>query len=328
MSADGTPAGTAPADPVEPEFDDGPIGADDAPPPAPSKPPFAWSSVIGPIIVGILFICGWYLFAYNLHNNFTPSGKPIIVPPPHRLFDDVQLRQCPGGLDFMLNGNVPKGSNLPAGCVVTSKIVQATITTVKTAFVGLLLSMLLGMMLAILMSSARWLERSLWPYLIALQAIPILAITPVVIRVFGANFKARVITAVIISIFPIVKNTLFGLLSAEQHQHDLFTLSQASWFTRLFKLQLPNALPAVFTGFQISAGLAVIGAVVGDFFFSRGDTGLGRLVTDFFVNNQGGPMVICAIISAIVGIAFFVAFGLLNKLAVGKWYVTARRTAA
>ncbi len=72
---------------------------------------------------------------------------------------------------------------------------------------------------------------------------------------------------VIISIFPIVSNTLFGLLSAERSQHDLFTLHNASRRTRLRKLQLPAALPAIFTGFRIAAGLSVIGAVVGELFF-------------------------------------------------------------
>jgi NitT/TauT family transport system permease protein len=307
---------------------DGPIGADDSPPPTLYKPPFQWSSVIGPIIVGFLFIGAWYLLAYNLDNNFTPSGKPILVPPPHRLLDDVQVSNCPGTLSYFLNGSLPAGAQPIPGCINSSKIVQATIITLKTAITGLVLSIIIGMLLATVMSSARWLERSLWPYLIALQAIPIVAITPVVIKTLGANFQARILTTVIISIFPIVKNTLFGLLSAEQNQHDLFTLSQASWFTRWSKLQLPNALPAVFTGFQISAGLAVIGAVVGDFFFSRGTTGLGRLIVDFFIDNQGGVMVICAIIAALVGIAFFVVFGVLNKLAVGKWYVTTGRTGA
>ncbi len=75
---------------------------------------------------------------------------------------------------------------------------------------------------------------------------------------------------VIISIFPIVSNTLFGLLSAERSQHDLFTLHDASRRTRLRKLQLPAALPAIFTGFRIAAGLSVIGAVVGELFFRRG----------------------------------------------------------
>ena len=81
------------------------------------------------------------------------------------------------------------------------------------------------------------------------------------------------IVCVIISLFPIIVNTLFGLQSADRAMHDLFTLQHASRSTRLRKLMFPAALPAIFAGLRISAGLSVIGAIVGDFFFGRGDTG-------------------------------------------------------
>ena len=68
----------------------------------------------------------------------------------------------------------------------------------------------------------------MWPYLIAAQAVPILAIAPLIGNIFGFGFGSRVLVCVIISIFPIVSNTLFGLLSAEPSQHDLFTLKGAS----------------------------------------------------------------------------------------------------
>ena len=78
---------------------------------------------------------------------------------------------------------------------------------------------------------------------------------------------------VIISLFPIIVNTLFGLQSADRGMHDLFTLHHASRWTRLRKLMFPAALPAMFAGLRISAGLSVIGAIVGDFFFGRGQAG-------------------------------------------------------
>ena len=282
------------------------------------------AAIIGPLVVLGLFIGLWYLLAYNLDNNFTPSGKPVIIPPPHRLFDDVQVRGCPGGLRYITGGELPEGATPVPGCVNAQKIWEGAVISLQTAFTGLAIAIVLGVALAVLMSTANWLERSIWPYLIALQAVPIIAITPLIIRTVGANFKSRVLTTVIIAIFPIVKNTLFGLLSAEQSHHDLFTLGGAGWWTRLRKLELPGALPAMFAGFQISAGLAVIGAVVGDFFFSRGRTGIGRLIVDFFTNNAGGLMVICAGLTALMGIAFFVGFGLLSKLAIGRWHTTVR----
>ncbi|GIT00858.1 MAG: hypothetical protein CM1200mP26_25700 [Acidimicrobiales bacterium] len=84
----------------------------------------------------------------------------------------------------------------------------------------------------------------------------------------------------IISLFPIIMNTLFGLQSADRGLHDLFTLHHAGRMTRMRKLMFPSALPAVFAGLRISAGLSVIGAIVGDFFFGKGDAGIGQLLAN------------------------------------------------
>ena len=147
--------------------------------------------------------------------------------------------------------------------------------------VGLAIAIVLGMLFAILMSQAKWVERSLFPYAVVLQTIPILALVPLIGFWFEFNFRSRVIVCVLIAIFPIINNTLFGLLSADQGQHDLFTLHDSSRFTRLWRLQLPAGMPAIFSGFRISAGLAVIGAIVGDFFFRQGDPGIGKLIDNY-----------------------------------------------
>ena len=93
---------------------------------------------------------------------------------------------------------------------------------------------------------------------------------PVIGFAFGFNFRSRVLVCVLIALFPIITNTLFGLLSVDHGQHDLFTLHGAGRWKRLWKLQFPTAPPNIFTGLRISAGSSVIGAVVGDFFFVQG----------------------------------------------------------
>ncbi len=80
------------------------------------------AAIIGPLVVLGLFIGLWYLLAYNLDNNFTPSGKPVIIPPPHRLFDDVQVRGCPGGIQYITGGELPEGATPVPGCVNAQKI--------------------------------------------------------------------------------------------------------------------------------------------------------------------------------------------------------------
>ena len=179
---------------------------------------------------------------------------------------------------------------------------------------------------AIVMSQARWLERSIWPYLVAMQAIPILALVPIIGSIFGFEINSRIFVCVLISLFPIVSNTLFGLLSAERGQHDLFTLHHVSRWTRLRKLQLPNAMPTIFTGFRIAAGLSVIGAIVGEIFFKRGDKGVGILLDSYRSRAQFPQMYGALLLAAALGIVVFIIFGWLNNLVVGRWYESTRKS--
>jgi NitT/TauT family transport system permease protein len=179
--------------------------------------------------------------------------------------------------------------------------------------------------LAVLMSTRRWLERATWPYLVAVQSAPILALTPLIRALIDGTQRQRVLVVVLISIFPIVSNTLFGLLSAEKSQHELFTLQGASRWTRLSKLQFPAALPNIFVGLRISAGLAVIGAVVGDFYFAQGGVvGIGAQI-DIYRNRLWGAELITAILLAsALGLVVFLFFGWVQRLAIGKWHITNR----
>ncbi|MEX1043942.1 MAG: ABC transporter permease subunit, partial [Acidimicrobiia bacterium] len=128
----------------------------------------------------------------------------------------------------------------------------------------------------------------------------------------------------IISIFPIIVNTLFGLLSAPRAMHDLFTLHQASRLTRLRKLMFPAALPALFAGLRIAAGLSVIGAIVGDFFFARGEVGIGQLLLRYANRLQGEQLLASIIVSSALGVAVFLFFGWLQDRLIGGWNETGR----
>ena len=163
-------------------------------------------------------------------------------------------------------------------------------------------------------------QNSVWPFLIALQAMPILAFVPLIGTVIGFDFRARVMVCVIIAIFPIVANTLFGLLSVDKGYHELMSLNGASRWTRLMKLQYPAAMPSIFTGLQISAGLSVVGAVVGDFFFRQGEPGLGRLINLYQASTEYEQMYGAVIMSALLGILVFIMFGWLGNRVVGNWH--------
>lgn len=257
---------------------------------------------LGPIAVFVVFIGFWYFMSYvGIEKIF---GKPsFLVPPPHTVIKE-------GFLD----------------ATARSQILSSAWLSLRVAIAGLLIAIVLGMSLAIVMSQARWIERSIYPYMVALQAIPILAFVPLIGSILGFTFRSRVLVCVILAIFPIVANTLFGLLSADRGQHDLFTLHGASRWTRLRKLQLPAAMPSIFTGFRISAGLSVIGAIVGDFFFRQGERGLGSQIDVFRSRNQNPEMFAAVIVAALMGIAVFWFFGFLSNRVVGSWHEQTRRT--
>jgi NitT/TauT family transport system permease protein len=193
----------------------------------------------------------------------------------------------------------------------------------RTAFVtliGLAIAAALGILWAVLMSQARWVERSLFPYAVILQCVPILALVPLIGFWFGFEYPARIIVCVMIAVFPMVSNTLFGLQAADRGQRELFQLQHASRWTTLWKLQFPGALPAIFAGLRISAGLSVVGAVVGDFFFRQGDPGLGALISNFQASVEAEPLFATIMLASLFGVAIFLVFSWIGRLAVGKWH--------
>ena len=192
--------------------------------------------------------------------------------------------------------------------------------SVEVVFTGLAIAIVIGVVWAMVMAQAKWAEQALFPYAVVLQCIPILALVPLIGALDGTGFKARVVVTVMISVFPMVATTLFGLQSVDRGQRELFTLSGAGRLTMLRKLQFPAALPSIFVGLRTSAGLSVIGAIVGDQFFQRGTPGLGVLIE---VDNSRllGPQMYAAILTAsALGVAIFLVFGLLGRLAVGRWH--------
>ncbi len=193
---------------------------------------------------------------------------------------------------------------------------------IRLALGGLAISIAIGVAIAVAMSQAKWIEVSGYPYAVLLQTVPILALVPLIGLWFGFGFGARLTVVVIISLFPIITNTLFGLKSAEDGLHDLFTLHTRSRWARLLKLQLPASLPAMFTGFQISAGLSVIGAIVGDFFFGRGERGLGNLINLYAARLRPEELFGALVFSTLLGIAVFVSFGWARTRLTGHWHET------
>jgi NitT/TauT family transport system permease protein len=180
---------------------------------------------------------------------------------------------------------------------VIRPMLEALLNTTEVAAVGLLLAAGLGIGWAVLMSLAGWAERILYPYAVILQTIPILALVPLVGIWFGYGFAARVIVCVIIALFPMISTTLFGLQSASRAAHDLFTLHRSG-----------------------RAGLSVIGALVGDYFFQQGPAGIGGLLRTYTLRLQMDALFTAITLTALFGVAVFALFALLDRLIIGRWY--------
>jgi len=159
-------------------------------------------------------------------------------------------------------------------------ILDAGLLTGQAAVLGLSLSLILGTFISLLFGEFTWIRRGFLPYAIFLQTVPIIAVAPLIINWLGPGFWSVVLITLMVSLFPIISNTTTGLLSVPEELEDLFQLYEASRWQRLFRLRFPHAIPHLMTGARTSAGLAVIGAIVGEFFagYSSQDKGLGFLI--------------------------------------------------
>lgn len=278
----------------------GPVAepAGGAPAAGPARPRFRLSAdgpVVrygGPLAVLAAVLGLWYFVSYVV---LEPSRR-FLLPAPHVVVTDGLFGPSISGM------------------------LEALGRTATVALTGLAIAFVIGVVWAIVMSQEKWAERSLFPYAVVLQCIPILALVPLIGFWFGFGFTARVFVCVLIALFPIVSNTLFGLKSVDPGLRRLFTLHHAGRLTVLRKLEAPAALPALFEGLRVAAGLSVVGAIVGDFFFKQGDPGIGILIDTFRARLQSPELFASIILASLLGVAVFLFFGLLSRRVVGRWY--------
>ncbi|WAC57544.1 ABC transporter permease [Gordonia sp. SL306] len=247
--------------------------------------------VLGPAAVFVAVLGLWSLVSYVI----LPEQRRFLVPPPGDVFAAA------------LTG--------PEAAHMWSALGRTTVV----ALVGLAIAFVVGVGWAVVMSQARWIENSLFPYAVVLQCIPILAVVPVVGFWFGFGFVSRVLVCVLIALFPIVSNTLFGLRSVDVGHRDLFALHCTSRWVRLRKLEIPSALPGLFAGLRISAGLSVVGAVVGDFFYKQNSPGIGILMDTYRARRESAELFAAASLASLLGVSVFVVFGWIGQRVVGRW---------
>ena len=191
--------------------------------------------------------------------------------------------------------------------------------TALAAAIGFAASTVFGVAAAVLLSSARWVQRAFYPYAVFFQTVPIIAIAPLLVVWIGYGLKTVAVSAFIVSAFPVVANTLAGLLSTEPALRDLFRLYGAGKVDTMLKLRLPFALPATLTGLRIAAGLAVIGAIVGEFIAGGG---LGGVIDVSLTQQRVDKVFAGVLLASLLGLTLFLIVNLISRLALRNWHAS------
>jgi NitT/TauT family transport system permease protein len=205
-------------------------------------------------------------------------------------------------------------------------LAAATWVTLQTSLTGFLLSGLFGVAIGVILARSRWLERGFYPYALVLQTVPIVAVAPLLVLWFGVGPRAVIASAVIVSVFPVIASTVTGIRAIDPNLRDLFRLYGASPLTVLWKLELPAATLSIATGLRIACGLAVIGAIVGEFVagFAEGAQGLGILVLTSYRQLRTDLLFAAVFGSALLGLSMFVLVTGGAHLLLRRWNVAAR----
>lgn len=233
--------------------------------------------LLTPILALSIFLLVWELATYFL------AISPLILPPPSAVIKVLIVKF--GYL--MFNGAI----------------------TFLEAVLGWCLGSTAGIALATLFLFSQTAERAIYPYAIAVKAIPLVALAPVVVIWFGTGLFSKIFLAAIIAFFPVLVNTIEGLRNVESDAIDLFNVWSASQWQILLNFRVFNALPPLFAGLKVSSSFAIVGAVVAEFIGAEKGIGFVIKSSSYFLSTD---LTFAAIaVSALIGIA---CFGLISML--------------
>lgn len=244
-----------------------------------------------PFLFGVTILVLWEGIVVGLNIS------PIILPPPSAVA-------------------VKFASSLP---ILWQDFVQ---TFVKGALSGYIIGCGSAFVLAILIDRSPFLQRGLLPVGNFVAALPVIGIAPILVMWFGFDWHSKAAVVVVMVFFPMLVNTVQGLTQSDHMQRDLMKTYSADYWQSLLKLRLPAAMPFIFNGLKISTTLALIGAIVAEFFGSpikgmgfRITTEVGRLALDMVWAE--------IVVAALAGSAFYGIMALIEKI-VTFWHPSQR----
>jgi NitT/TauT family transport system permease protein len=192
--------------------------------------------------------------------------------------------------------------------------------TLREVAVGFVLGVTLGFLLGVLFRHSALAERALMPYVVASQVVPFIAFAPILVVVFNQwsflpNWTGVAVLSMYLVFFPVAINTVRGLRAAEATAEELMHSYAVTWWTRLWKLRVPAALPYIFVGMKIGATAAVVGAIVGEI-SAPTSAGLGGAIFAFGrVSNNAVQLFATTAVAGLVGIAAYLVIVGLERVA-------------
>ncbi|EHK53055.1 ABC transporter permease [Allomesorhizobium alhagi] len=175
--------------------------------------------------------------------------------------------------------------------------------TAIEAIAGFTIGNFAAILLAIVFVHSRILQAAYFPVVLFFNTIPVLALSPIIILIFGLGMTPKIVIAAVICFFPTLINMIRGLDSATANEHELFRVLSSNRSELFWRLRLPRALPMLFSSLRIASATAVIGAIVGEWIGS--DKGLGALIIQATFNYQSDRLYAAIVLSSLLSIGLF-----------------------
>ena len=215
-----------------------------------------------------------------------------------------------------------------AGALISSSDLLARHgwVTLQEVLIGFAFAFVVGVALAIAIAYSRTIEKAVYPFVVASQTVPVIAIAPILLIWFGYGLLPKVIVVGLICFFPIVVNMVDGLRSVDPDLVNLMRSMGASRWQIFAKAQLPSSLPFLFSGTKVAIAVSVIGAVMGEWVGSS--AGLGYFMVRSASQFQTARVFAAVVVLSVMGIALFGAAGLSERYLLPWHHSQKRRSAA
>lgn len=218
---------------------------------------------------------------------------------------------------------LPSPLDIAAALVTSNQLLAIHAwVTLQEVLAGFALSFVAGVALAVGIAYSRVVERAVYPFVVASQTVPVVAIAPILLIWFGYGLLPKVIVVALICFFPIVVNTVDGLRSVDPNLVKLLRSMGASRWQLFAKAQFPTSLPYLFSGTRVAVAVSVIGAVIGE--WVGASAGLGYLMVRSASQFQTARVFAAIVVLSVLGVALFVSVGMLERRLI-PWHHERRR---